>query len=383
MAFGDGVTHREDATIQHGGAGLDASNLDIPVTLELRRHPPVGRSMTAVLGEDWRAGALSMRTTRALLTVRARRPRRFRSIQIVTTPGSGNGGALTAAGLLDEELRARGHEVRVDVFPRLQGLLRWAATDASRFSLLISVGGDGTQSAVAMAAARRSVPFLPVPAGFGNLFARAFRQPSRVEEVLDLFEHGELVHVDVGLQNGEPFLCHASFGLLSEVQARVESAPYPRVRWRRWVEYYRAAVRHLRETPLAALQVAVDGRVVTRDAAVVTVANVKTYGGWLQLTPAASPTDGLFDVFVMHGATKRQILAGLLRRHLRIPGSESGTHVYRGRRASVVAPGAPRNDLELMPGVLPVLVSPEARRALGRVLVPEDGPSPVWQRRPA
>jgi diacylglycerol kinase (ATP) len=142
-------------------------------------------------------------------------------------------------------------------------------------------------------------------------------------------------------------------------------------------------VRHLRETPLAALQVAVDGRVVIRDAAVVTVANVKTYGGWLQLTPSASPTDGLFDVFVMHGASKREILAGLLRRHFRIPGSESGTHVYRGRRASVVAPGAPRNDLELMPGVLPVLVSPEARRALGRVVVPEDSPSPVGQRRPA
>ena len=36
MALGDGVTHREDATIQHVGAGLDASDLDIRVTLELR-----------------------------------------------------------------------------------------------------------------------------------------------------------------------------------------------------------------------------------------------------------------------------------------------------------------------------------------------------------
>jgi diacylglycerol kinase (ATP) len=318
-----------------------------------------------------------------MLTVRGRRPRRYRSIQIVTTPGSGNGGALAAADRLREELRARGHDVQLDVFPRLQGLLRWAATDTSRFSLLISVGGDGTQSAVAMAAVRRSVPFLPVPAGFGNLFARALRQPNRVEEVLDLLDRGELAHVDVGLQNGEPFLCHASFGLLSEVQARVESGSYPRIRWRRWVEYYRAAVRHLRATPLPALQVAVDGRVVTRDAVVVTVANVQTYGGWLRLTPAALPTDGLFDVFVMQGATKRAILARLLRRHLRIPGTESGMHVYRGRWASVVASGAPRNDLELLPGVLPVLVSPETLRASDRVRVPEDGASPLWHRRPA
>ena len=345
--------------------------------------PPVGSSMTAVLGEDRRAEAASMQTTtRAIATTRGRRPSSFPRIQIVTTPGSGNGGALTVAARLREELRAQGHEVRLGVFPRLQGLVRWAA-HASRFSLLISVGGDGTQSAVAMAAARRSVPFLPVPAGFGNLFARAFRHPNCVEEVLDLVERGELVHADIGLQNGEPFLCHASFGLLSEVQARVEARPYPRVRWRRWVEYYRAAVRHLRETPLAALQVAVDGQVVTHDAAVVTVANVQTYGGWLPLTPAASPTDGLFDVFVMHGATKREILARLLRRYLRIPGTEAGTQVYRGRRASVVASGAPRYDLELVPGVLPVLVSPETRRAFDQELVLGDSASPVRHRRPA
>jgi hypothetical protein len=36
MALGDCVTHRQDATIQHVGAGLYAPELDIRVTLELR-----------------------------------------------------------------------------------------------------------------------------------------------------------------------------------------------------------------------------------------------------------------------------------------------------------------------------------------------------------
>ena len=291
--------------------------------------------------------------TRAMPTVRPIRLRRSRPIQIVATPGSGNGTAAAVAARLCEALRARGHDVRLDVFPRLQALQRWAATDPRRISRLISVGGDGTQSAVAMAAARRSVPFLPVPAGFGNLFARAFRLGSRVEDAMDLLERGEVVHADIGLQNGDPFLCHASFGLLSEVQARVEAGRYPRVRWRRWVEYYRTAVRHLRETPLASLRVVVDGRVVTDDAVVVTVANVETYGPWLRLTPAASPVDGLFDVFVMRGATKREVLATLLRRHLRIPGTDWETHVYRARRVSVVTSGSPRQDLELAPACAP------------------------------
>ncbi len=36
-----------------------------------------------------------------------------------------------------------------------------------------------------------------------------------------------------------------------------------------------------------------DGRVVAVDATLVIVANVKTYGAWLPLTPEASPVDGL------------------------------------------------------------------------------------------
>ena len=321
-------------------------------------------------------------TTRALRPGQFRRSSRTRPVQIIATPGSGNGAALAVAADLREMLRAGGHDVRLDVFPRLKRLNRWAATSPARFSLLISVGGDATQSAAAMAAARRSVPLLPVPVGFGNLFARAFRLPNRVEQVRQLLERGELVHADVGLQNGEPFLCHASFGLLSDIQARVESGHYPRARWRRWVEYYRTAVRHLRDTPLPALRVTVDGRIVTEDGVVVSVANVETYGAWLRLTPAASPIDGIFDVFVMEGATKREVLAALLRRHLRLPGTQSGA-VYRGRRVIVTAAGSAPDDLELVPGILPVLVSPETRRVLMPALVPDGGSVPAWHGQPA
>jgi diacylglycerol kinase (ATP) len=127
--------------------------------------------------------------------------------------------------------------------------------------------------------------------------------------------------------------------------------------------------------------VAVDGRVVARDAVVVTVANVETYGAWLRLTPTASPIDGLFDVFVMQGATKREVLAKLLRRHLRLPGGDSGTRLYRGRRVSLAAAGSARDELELIPGVLPVLVSPEGAMALDRGRIPADAISPMWGRR--
>jgi diacylglycerol kinase (ATP) len=260
------------------------------------------------------------------------------------------------------------------VFPDLERLRRWAKTGETRFGLLICVGGDGTQSAAAPAAFRRSVPFLPVPAGFGNLFARAFGHTPDVDLVSDLLARGRVVHADVGVRNGVPFLCNEAFGLVAELQERVERGlTRPRARWRRWLAYYRAALGHLRTVPLPTFEVAVDGELVADDAAIVTVANVKTYGPWLPLTPAASPVDGLFDVFVMRRTTKRQILASLVRRQLRLPGVGHGTRLDRGRRVSVRRPGSARDEIELVPGLLPVIVSPGTAAALEREMVSAGG----------
>jgi len=316
--------------------------------------------------------------THTLPSTRIARSARSRPIQIVVTPGSGNGRAMATALELRDALSARRYLSNLEVFRDLDSLRRWAKTESDGFSLLICVGGDGTQSTSAKAAVRRSVPFLPVSSGFGNLFARAFRHPHTVEGALDLLARGRVIHSDVGTRNGELFLCQQSYGLIAEVQDQVESgAAAPRARWQRWLAYYRAALRFLREVPTTRLRVLVDGRVVAVDAALVIVANVQTYGAWLPLTPDASPVDGLFDVFVMRGATHRQVFAKLLRRHLRIPGSEPGTLLCRGRRVSVSGRHAKRDQLEVMRGRLPVVVSADMAAALERDLARIEGQAPL------
>jgi hypothetical protein len=80
--------------------------------------------------------------------------------------------------------------------------------------------------------------------------------------------------------------------------------------------------------------------------------------------------DGLFDVFVMKGETHRQVFARLLWRHLRLPGPGPGTFVCRGRRVSVSGPRSVSDQLEILPGRLPVVVSRETAAALERDLAP-------------
>jgi hypothetical protein len=104
------------------------------------------------------------------------------------------------------------------------------------------------------------------------------------------------------------------------------------------------------------------------------VANVETYGAWLTLTPAASPIDGLFDVFVMRGATQLEILAKLLRRHLRLPAAEPGTLLCRPRRVSVAGSRSTRDELEMLPGLLPVVVSMDTATRLHRDVLPAGRP---------
>jgi diacylglycerol kinase (ATP) len=291
-------------------------------------------------------------------------------IQIVVTPGSGNGAAMATALELRDALSARQYLSSLEAFTDLDSLRQWATKPGDQFSLLICVGGDGTQSMTAMAAVRRSVPFMPVSSGFGNLFAQTFRHPSTVDGALRLLSRGRVIRADVGLRNGgEIFLCQQTYGLIAQVQEAVESkADAPRARWRRWLAYYQAALHHLRQEPPPRLRVTVDGQIVAVDAALAVVANVKAFGAWLPLTPDASPVDGEFDVFVMRSKSHLRLIAQLLRRHLRIPGGGAGMSLHRGRKVSVSGLGSVRDQLEVMPQGLPLVVSPKVVAALERDL---------------
>lgn len=291
-----------------------------------------------------------------------------RRIVIVTTRSSGNRRGYNRARRLNEALRSRGYQLTLETFSDLDSLRSWAQRTATPCSLLICVGGDGTLNAAVAAAMRHSVPFLPVPSGFGNLFAGALGQPRRLEQVVELVENGALLRVDVGRCNGEFFLCQQSFGLLQQIQDRTEAGiDGSEARWQRSLAYYRTALHNnvLQHADLPRLTVSVNGRVMVRDAVVVTVSNVETYGAWLKLTPGASPIDGLFDVFAMTGRNKRDVLLRLLRRHFRLASGNDDTFVWRGRRVSVAAPQCPPDQLALLPHRLLVVVTPKTAAALG------------------
>jgi diacylglycerol kinase (ATP) len=320
---------------------------------------------------------------------RAARDGAVGGVQIVVTPGSGEGLAMMTARRLATRLKRRGRVVDLRAFHDLDELTRWADTCPPGASCLVCIGGDATLSSAARASMRGDAPLVPVPYGFGNIFAQVFGYSRHTTAVLRLLHEGEVRRVDVGIaerESGEEvFLSHRSYGFLEHVQQVAERGrKQPRHHLLRYAWYYGVAHRFLFRTRLASFQVTVDGVRVADDAVLVTVANVETYRGFLTLTPTASPIDGLFDVFVIPRASKLGVLRRLLSLMFRLPGRWRGVAIYRGRRVVVATPRR-REVLTVARRALPLLMLPVAIAALERRTVEDEPPieMPARRRPPA
>jgi len=171
-------------------------------------------------------------------------------VQIVVTPGSGDGRALGLARHLRRRLQAQGYAPSLLAFRELNQLRQWTRTCDGTFSFLVAVGGDASLSEAAAAAVRLSVPFVPVPSGFGNLFTSVFEHPREPDDVVELLGRGDLVWTDLGVAGNRMFLSHESFGFLARVQHTVERIRrHPRQHYMRLLMYYGTAAKRFAKPP--------------------------------------------------------------------------------------------------------------------------------------
>jgi diacylglycerol kinase family enzyme len=134
---------------------------------------------------------------------------------LIVNPGSGDGGAdeLLAAA------QARG--IRTHVLADGDDLEQVArSADAEALGM---AGGDGSLAVVAAVAIERDVPFVCVPFGTRNHFARDLGL-DRDDPVgaLDAFAGGDERRVDVGRVNGRVFLNNVSLGVYAHLVHRRE-----------------------------------------------------------------------------------------------------------------------------------------------------------------
>jgi diacylglycerol kinase family enzyme len=124
---------------------------------------------------------------------------------LLLNPRSGDGSGLAE---LYETAAARGIDIHLLQPDEDAGSLAQEA----QAGVLGAAGGDGTQTAVAGAALERGLPFVCVPLGTRNHFARDLGlDRSEPIAALDAFDGAER-RIDVGRANGRLFLNNVSIG---------------------------------------------------------------------------------------------------------------------------------------------------------------------------
>ncbi|MDD9956975.1 MAG: diacylglycerol kinase family lipid kinase [Anaerolineaceae bacterium] len=242
---------------------------------------------------------------------------------------------------------------------------------------VIAVGGDGTvhhllETLVPLAQRDADGPPLELgilPGGTGNAWARSHGLPLSLTKAARQLIGARPTPVDlpeVTLDGRRRyFLSISSAGISGEI-AQKSDVPGKRP----WSYAQNAIGSLLQRRPLT-MRVEVDGELwVDGEYWLVAVANCNSFGSGMRIAPDARVDDGLFDIVLIDGASRREVLVAFPRVYFGAHTSHPRVHIRRGSEVRVSGenlgmetdgvPGlADELRYSLQPGGLQLLVHPD------------------------
>lgn len=252
---------------------------------------------------------------------------------LVANPVSGQGAVGRHLGEVEELLRELGVAVLV-VETEGPGDGREAAAEF-REGVILSFGGDGTFNEVLNGADLDRCVLGVIPAGTGNVLAKELGLSHNPRLALQALAQGKVTDYDLAVCNGQRCACVCGAGVDADIVRVVHEQRRRHLTQLHYVPFLIHRALRPRDWKV---RVEVDGRCVAPSANVVCVSNSRSYGGPIEVTPAASPTDGLLDVMATRITNVAEILqpgtAALLRGL-----HASGSALYaRGRNIRLSSP---------------------------------------------
>lgn len=284
---------------------------------------------------------------------------------MIVNPISGLGFGRRNAPRLEALLREHDYEVEL-LWTTAKGSARAAAEEADPddVSVILSVGGDGTLNEVVNGVGDKNIPVTIFPTGTGNVLAKEYGIPYSVRRVCEMILQAKIEMLDVGDIGGRRFLLFAGAGFDAAVAMSLYQSRTGRITM---LNYVGPTLKALFTYRFPQMQVTVDGKPAGA-ATCALISNVHSYGGPFGFLEEADPTDGLFDICLMRGHTRRDLVRyiwGGLRR--RILDYDDTTHL-RGRSIELTSDGdlpiQADGDfvgklpvrIELLPARLPLIV---------------------------
>jgi len=219
-------------------------------------------------------------------------------------------------------VRKRGHAVDLRVTWEVGDGVHLAAEAADRGTdVVVACGGDGTLNEVVNGLDGREIPLGVVPLGTANDFARQTGIPEDADHAMDVILRRKPVRIDTASINGRRFLNVSTGGVGAEATAETpadfKASLGP-------LAYAITAVRKLAGSEPRRASFTSAGFSLDTEFLAFAVGSARVTGGGTIMTPDASVTDGLLDLCVIEGMSRRDFarLAMSVKKgeHLGLPG---------------------------------------------------------------
>ncbi|MFR9751598.1 diacylglycerol kinase [Nocardia sp. 004] len=309
-----------------------------------------------------------------------------RAITVVTNPRSGQGSGGNVASVAIDRFRAHGAEVtevRTTSAAESVRRVREAIASTAKPDAVVCIGGDGLMNVTLEAVAQTGVALGVIPAGTGNDLARELGIPTNDPiAAADVMLRGRTRTIDLGriesAASGTPPMWFATVigtGFDARVTLRANEMRWPKGRMRYTVAALAEISGHLTVPYRVELTGAVTsglanpgtGSVLETEAVMVAVGNTRTYGGGMLICPDAVMDDGLLDLTVVGGLSRREMLrllpalsAGKRQEHPEVKQFRAAAITLSAPGAPATADGEPAGSLPItiraVPGALTLLV---------------------------
>jgi len=230
---------------------------------------------------------------------------------IIINPTSGGGAALKKLSAIEELLRSRGIEYRIDSTSAKGDAGRLAEKAANdRLQGVIAVGGDGTFSEVVNGIKESGIELIFAPSGTGNDFMRMFKLPRDTVTAVRKQLDSPVRMIDLGKCNDRYFLNVTGCGF--DVEVLLVADKY-KGKASALSAYLRGAYSAIKNYRPMDISVALDDSDEIRmESTVVSVGNGSFIGGGMKAVPGAKVDDGYFDVLLVNKVNRLSIYVLLL-----------------------------------------------------------------------
>lgn len=159
---------------------------------------------------------------------------------------------------------------------------------------VISVGGDGTNNAIAAGLIGTEVSLGIVAMGSGNGYARSIGLPLKPEPALRHAFTASPKRMDVCYLNDHPFLGTAGIGFDARVADKFDKSST-----RGMFTYARITVQDIFGTPPMPIELTVEGQTIKEDVLMLVFCNTREFGNGADISPSSKPDDGMAELRVV------------------------------------------------------------------------------------